>query len=113
MARDWQQATVLKYASPSHPWRALGRSDKAQEDLRKGGERVHWGLMTFFGWSDAAYGGQSTEGKCRFGYVIGLTSSTLKGPCRILLRTSKIARKMAKRSLGGEVYARSEMADHM
>ena len=69
--------------------------------------------MTLAGWSDAAYGGQSTEGICRLGYTIGLMSSTLKGACRILPRTSKFTRKMVKSSLGGEIYALSEMVDHM
>ena len=56
--------------------------------------------------------GQWTDGRCLLGYVIGLMSSTLKGPCNILKKTSKFARNMAKSSLGGEVYAPSEMADH-
>ena len=64
--------------------------------------------MTLVGWSDAAYGDQSTEGKCRLGFVIGLMSSTLKGPFRILQRTYKFSRKMVKSSLGGEVFALSE-----
>ena len=113
MMRDWQQATVLKYASSSKPRRALGRSDKVQRDLRKRGERVHCGSMTLVGRSDAAYGDLSTDGKCRLGYVVGLTSSTSKGPCRISQRTSKFARNMAKSSLGGEVYALSEMVDRV
>ena len=65
------------------------------------------------GRADAAYGDQSTHGKCRLGYVVGLTSSTLRGPCHIIQWTSKFTRKMAKSSLGGEVYAFSEMLDHM
>ena len=65
------------------------------------------------GWPDAAYGDLSTEGKCRLGFVIGLMSSTLKGPFRILQRTYKFSRKMAKSSLGGEVFALSEMAGPM
>ena len=56
---------------------------------------------------------QPTEGKCRSGHVIGLTSSTLKGPRNILQQRSKFTRKMAKSSLGGEVHALSEIADHM
>ena len=51
------------------------------------------------------------EGKCRFGYVIGLTSSTLSGPSHFLQWTSKFAGELANRSSGGEVYAISEMAD--
>ena len=69
--------------------------------------------MTMVGWPDATYGDQSTKGECRLGYVIGLMSSSLKGPCRILQWTSKFTRKMEKTSLGGEVYALSEMVNHM
>ena len=43
------------------------------------------------------------------GYVIGLMSSTLKGPRHILQRTSKFTRKMVKSSMGREIYALSEM----
>ena len=57
--------------------------------------------------------GQSTAGKCQLGYVIGLMSSTLKGPCHVRQRASKFARKMVKSSVGREVYALSEMVDHM
>ena len=113
MAKYWQQATALKSASPSHPWKALGWGDKVKVALRKRGGRVHGGSMTLVGWPDAAYGGQWAEGTCRLGYVIGLMSSTLKGPCRISRRQFKFVRKMVGISLGGEVYALSEMAGHM
>ena len=83
MAKDWQGATLLNYASPSHPWKALGRSDAAGKVLREERGRVHCGSMTLAGCSDAAHGDQSTGGKCRLGYVIGLLSSTLKDLCRI------------------------------
>ena len=56
---------------------------------------------------------QYTEGRCRSGYVMGLTSSTLEGPRPILQRTFKYTRKLAKGSLGGEVYARSDVVGHM
>ena len=69
--------------------------------------------MTFVGWSDAAYGRLSEEGRCRLGYIIGLTSSSLSGPCHAPRRTSKFTRKLVKRSLGGEVFAFGEMVDHM
>ena len=69
--------------------------------------------MALAGWSGAAYGGQSTEGKRRLGYVIGPTSSTLWGPCHILQWTSKFTKEPAERNLGGEVYALSEMVDPM
>ena len=113
VAKDWGHATALKYASPSHPWRALGRSDEVQRDLRKRGDRVHYGSTTLAGRPDAAYGGQLTEGKRRLGNVIGLASSTLKGSCRILPWTSKITKTKVKSSMGGEVCALRETADHM
>ena len=40
-------------------------------------------------------------------------SSSLTGPCHVLQWTSKFTRKLVKSSLGGEVYAFSEMIDHM
>ena len=33
--KEWQPATTRKYASPSHPWKALGRGDKVKGALRK------------------------------------------------------------------------------
>ena len=112
-AKAWQPATVLNYASPSHPWKALGRGGKVKGALRKRGERVRGGSMTLAGWSDAAYWDQSAEGGCRLGYVIGLMSSTLKGPRRISPWVSKFSREVAKCSPGSGVYALSEMVDHM
>ena len=113
VAKDWQQAAVLNYAASSHPRGALGRGDKVQGVARKRGERVHGGLTALVGWADAAFGDQLAEGKFRLDYVIGLMSSTQRGPRHILQRASKFARKMVKSSLGGEVYALSDMADHM
>ena len=69
--------------------------------------------MALAGRSGAAYGDQSSLGKCRLGYAIGLMSSTLSGPSHIIQRTSKFTREMVKSSLGGEVYAFSEMLGHM
>merc|ERR1712215_449403 len=43
----------------------------------------------------------------------GIHLSSLSGPCHILQWTSKFTRKLVKSSLGGEVYAFSEMLDHM
>ena len=57
--------------------------------------------------------GQATGGRRRLGYAAGLMSSILTGPCHIPQRTSKITRKLAKCSLGGEVHALSDMVDHM
>ena len=49
VVEDWQQETALKYASPSHPWTALGRGDRAHAVLRKRGERVHGGSVRLEG----------------------------------------------------------------
>ena len=40
-------------------------------------------------------------------------SPTLNGPCHNLQWTSEFARKLAKSSLGGEVFAFSEMLEHV
>ena len=37
-AKEWQKATVLKYALPSDPWKSVGLEGKAKNNLRKGGE---------------------------------------------------------------------------
>ena len=74
---------------------------------------IHGGAMTRASWSDAAYGDQSSLGKCRLGYVFGLMSSNLCAPCHLIQWTSKFARKLVKGSLGGEVYALGKMLDHM
>ena len=66
---------------------------------------MHGGSLSLAGWSDAAYGDLSQNGKCRLGYFIGITSSSLSGPRHVLQWTSKFTRKLAKGSLGGEVYA--------
>ena len=52
--------------------------------MRQREEEIHEGPTTLVGWSDEAYGDQSTMGKCRLGYVIGLMPSTLRGPRHIL-----------------------------
>ena len=113
MVKEWQQATALKNASVSQPWAPLGWSDGVEKDLRERGDMVHCGSMSLAGWSEAAFGDQSTEGKCRLGYVVGPMSSTLKGPRHISQWTSKLTKKVAKSSLGGEVYALRETAGHM
>ena len=71
------------------------------------------GTLKLVGGSGAANGGPSQEGFCRLGYVIVLMSSFLSGPRHVLQWTSKFTRKLVKSSLGGEVYAFSEMVDHM
>ena len=40
-------------------------------------------------------------------------SSNLCGPCHLIQWASKFTRKLVKTSLGGEVYAISEMLEHM
>ena len=74
-----QNATVRKSASPSRPWRTLGGVGKAKDALCSRGGKMPRGLMSFVGRSDAAYADQSTAGKRRPGYIIGLTSSRLTG----------------------------------
>ena len=69
--------------------------------------------MSLAGLSDAAYGAQQAEGRCRLGYVIGFMYPTLNGPRRILQWVAKFARQLAASSLGDEVYAFCEMVDHM
>ena len=59
-----------------------------------------------------SFTGQSSLSNCGLGYVIGLMSSTLSGPCHIFLWASKLTREIARRSLGGEVYALSLMLGH-
>ena len=91
------------HASSSRPWRTLGRGGKTKDNQYDRGERVHCGSMSSVGWSDAASGGQLTEGKCRFGYAIGPTSPTLTAPRHFSQRTAKFTRRMVRSSLGGEV----------
>ena len=64
-------------------------------------------------WSDAACGYQSTEGKCRSGYVIGLMSPTLSAPRHISRRASNFTRKLVKGRSGGGVHALSGTVGHM
>ena len=80
---------------------------------RTRGERLRGGALTLVGCSDAAYGDLSQNGKCPLGYLAGITSSSLTGPCHVLHWASKFTRKLVKSRLGGEVYAFSEMIDHM
>ena len=67
VAKEWQRATVLEYASASRPWETLGGGSKAKVDLCNRGEKVCRGPMPSVGWSDAAYDDQSPEAKCRLG----------------------------------------------
>ena len=62
LAKEWREATELKYASSSRPWRTRGGVGKAEDGLFNGGEKMHCRSTALLGWSDAAYGGQWTEG---------------------------------------------------
>ena len=109
--KKWQPAAVSKYFSS-------GKMDQSSSARRRNNERhckekIHGNTMTLAGRPDAAYGDQSSLGKRRLSYVIGLTSPNPCGPCHLIQLTSKFTRKLAKSSLGGEVYAFSEMVDHM
>ena len=101
--KERQEATVLKYASPSHTWRNLGLAGKAKDDMCNSEETLHCGTAALAGWSDAAYRDQWPEGKCRLGCVIGLTISSLTGPCPMLQLTSALSRNLVKSTLDREV----------
>ena len=100
-AKAWQKATALKRASPSRPVGALDFAGKVTDDMRNRGETAQCGTASLVAWSDAAFGDQLTEGKCRLGYVFGLMPSSLTAPRQILLRTSKFTRKLVGSGLGG------------
>ena len=108
---EWQQAAVLKYASL--PQSGAPASGDVEGRMRGRGETIHRGSMSFVGHSDAVHGDQSAAAKCRLGCVRGLTSFTLNGPCHIIQWASKITRKSVETSLGGQVYAFSEMGDRV
>ena len=111
IAKERQQATVLKYVSSSQ----LGPDNLAPWDakVRHRRKKIHGNDTAPAGWSDAAYGDQSSLKKRRLRNVIGLMSPNLCGPCHIIHWASKFRRKLVRSSLGGEVYAFSEMLDHM
>ena len=68
--------------------------------------------MTSAGWEDVASDNQTKGGgRDRLRNVIGLASSTLRGPRHLLQWTSKFTRKLEKSSFGGEAYALCEMID--
>ena len=97
--KEWLRATVLDSASArlssSH---ARGDADGG---MRASGEKVHCGTTTLAGWSDAADGEQTAEGRRRLGQMIGRVSSTHQGPRHLFQWATKIPKKMVKRSLGG------------
>ena len=74
---------------------------------------MHFGTLSQAGRPDAAYKKSLTEGRCRWGYVIGLTPPSLSGPRHIMQWASKFTRKLVESYLGGEAYAFGEMEDHM
>ena len=81
-AKEWRQETVSAYASSPHSGGPARDDIDGRTRARSGGIRC--GAMSLAGWSDAANGDQSEDGKCRRGFVIGLMSSTLNGPCHII-----------------------------
>ena len=103
--RDFEVSALLTCRGA---WRRIGG-----REMRQRSEAIHSETMTSIGWSDAAYGDQPTMGERCMGYVIGLMSSTLRGPRQITKWTSKLTRRLDESSLGGEVYAFSEMIDHV
>ena len=62
VVKDWQRATVLTYASSSHPWKTLEWGGRAKKDLRYRGGKVRRGPMSIVGWSDAAFGTSRLKG---------------------------------------------------
>ena len=103
---------MLRYASPPHPRKPLGWGGKVQGDLRQREDRVHCGSMTLVGRPDAAFGDQSTAGKCRFGYVSGLMSSTLKASMSHFAVNLQVRQGNGEEQ-AGRPHAISEMVNHM
>ena len=81
--------------------------------MRQRGGSILGGTITSAGRSDAAFGDQSTMGKCCLGYVIELMSSSIGAPCHIIHWASEDSRKLVKSSLGKEEFAFNEMAGHV
>ena len=75
-----RKATKLKRALSFHP-REFAHGD-ADGKVRTREEKARCGTVTSAGWSDAAYGDHTSDGRCRLGCVIGRASSTLRGPRR-------------------------------
>ena len=67
--------------------------------MRQRSEKIQGNTTTLAGWSAAAYGDQSSLGKCRLGYAIGVMSSTLSGPCHITNGPQNSLVKLAKKAL--------------
>ena len=93
-AKEWQQAAALKYASSSH----LGQENLARRDanMRRRQGKIHGDTMTLVGWSDAAYGGQSKDGKRRLGFTCGLLPALLVVSCHLVHWSSRPTRLLSK-----------------
>ena len=63
--------------------------------------------------SDVVYGDQTKGERSRLGHAVGLVSSSPRVPCRRPLWAPMFTRILVKGSLGGEVYAFSEMMGHV
>ena len=111
--KNCRQSAVLKYTSSSHPWKTPGGGGNTEDQLRNRGEEAHCGSMPWVACLDATYGDQLAEGKRQFGYVVGLMPLTLTGPRPVSQWPSKFTRRLVRSRSGGEVYALSEMVDHM
>ena len=69
--------------------------------------------MMLAGWPDAPFGTHAQDGRCRLGYIIGRTASTLTAPAHIPQWAHIFTRKHVKSSLEGEIFALSEMRGHV
>ena len=94
-----EQPPAALNASSSFPLSPAGVGARGRR--RSNGGRVRSGALSLVGWSGAAFGDLSRNGKCRLGYLIGIASSSPPGPCQVLQRASKFTRKLVKSSLGG------------
>ena len=109
-AKDWQSACASKYFA-GRP-RPVRRPLSCPDDGWGRPRPIHEGTMILSFWSDAAFGTHLQDGRCRLGYIIALMSSTLTGSAHIPQWPSKFTRKYVKSSLGGEIFALSDMRDH-
>ena len=57
-------------------------------------------------WADAAYGGQTADGKCRMGFMFELMPSAVRESCHLFHWSSRFTRRAVKSCLGGEINAR-------
>ena len=109
--KKWQSECALKYfAGLLQPvWRALSCPDAEWGESRP----IPEDSMLLVGWSDAASGTHTQDGRCRLGYIIGLMSPTLAGSDHTLQWTSMFTRRHVESSLGGEIFAFSVMRGHI